>query len=138
MAEVCDCCDGPVVWLLENRTDNWDFDRAYCAGRCESSMRRNPRGATNHQVACVQISFPVSRHVQPCSSSVIHTAAQHGQRPVLCCLPTSTVVPGCSRSVPGQAGQWPSASRLSRVLSHDVAAAHSRMNATSSAESLAA
>jgi hypothetical protein len=39
MAEVCDCCDGPVVWLLENRTDN--------AGRCESSMRRNPRGATN-------------------------------------------------------------------------------------------
>ena len=76
-----------------------------------------------NQVACVQISFPVSRHVQPCSSSVIHTAAQHGQRPVLCCLPTSTVVPGCSRSVPGQAGQWPSASRLSRVLSHDVAAA---------------
>ena len=55
--------------------------------------------------------------------------------PVLGCLPTSTVVPGCSRSVPGQ---WPSASRLSRVLSHDVAAAHSRMNATSSAESLAA
>jgi hypothetical protein len=47
MAEVCDCCDGPVVWLLENRTDNWDFYRAYCAGRCESSMRRNPRGATN-------------------------------------------------------------------------------------------
>ena len=37
-----------------------------------------------------------------------------------------------------QAGQRPSASRLSRMLSHDVAVAHSRMNATFPAESLVA